>query len=244
MAKTERNLLGQEVGLPVVGWRPPPYPDDRALSGRLCTVERVDAMRHAQALYDAYGLDQEGRLWTYLPHGPFANFADYRAWLVDAQHRADPWFYAIVDHTTGQAVGSAAYLRMNPEAGSIEVGALVFSPLLQRRPAATEAMVLMMAYAFALGYRRYEWKCDALNQRSRASALRLGFRYEGTFRKAAVVKGRNRDTAWFAITDDEWPTLSRILSRWLDPTNFDAAGGQRVALSSLTRAWRASHDEF
>ncbi len=239
MAETEKNHLGQEVGASVVGWHPPACPDDRVLTGRLCTVERVDVRRHARALYDAHGLDREGRLWTYLPHGPFADFADYRAWLAHAQRSTDPWFYAIVDRATGQATGTAAYLRISPEAGSIEVGALVFSPRLQRRPAATEAMILMMAHAFALGYRRYEWKCDALNESSRAAAMRLGFRYEGTFRKAAVVKGRNRDTAWFAVTDDEWPALSDIFARWLDPANFDDTGGQRTALSALTQAWRA-----
>lgn len=236
---TERNALGQEVGAAVGDWRPPARPDDRALEGRLCVVERLRADRHAAALFAANAIDREGRMWTYLPHGPFADFADYRAWLEAAQDSPDPWFYAIVDKATGQPAGIASYLRISPEAGSIEVGALVFSPLLQRQPAATEAMALMMAQAFALGYRRYEWKCDALNQASRAAALRLGFRYEGTFRKAAIVKGRNRDTAWFAVTDDEWLTLQGILTGWLDPANFDEAGRQRKALSALTGAWRA-----
>ena len=241
MAEVVKNDLGQEVGLPVIGWRPPARPDDRALNGRLCTLERLDDERHARALYDANAHDHEGRMWTYLPHGPFADFSGYRAWIKNACNSTDPWFYAIVDHATGRAAGIAAYLRINPEAGSIEVGALVFSPLLQRRAAATEAMMLMMARAFALGYRRYEWKCDALNQASRKAALRLGFRYEGTFRKAAVIKGRNRDTAWYAITDDEWPALSHIFARWADLANFDDAGRQRVALSALTGAWRAHH---
>ncbi len=235
----ERNALGQEVGGSLADWRPPSRPDGRALEGRFCTVERLQAGRHAPSLYAANTLDREGRMWTYLPHGPFADFADYHAWVERAEGSVDPWFYAIIDKGRGSATGIASYLRICPEAGSIEVGALVFSPLLQRRPAATEAMALMMGHAFALGYRRYEWKCDALNEASRAAALRLGFHYEGTFRKAAVVKGRNRDTAWFSVTDDEWPALQGIFAHWLDGANFDTEGRQRVALSDLTHAWRA-----
>jgi RimJ/RimL family protein N-acetyltransferase len=147
---------------------------------------------------------------------------------------ADPLFFAIVDAASARAVGLASYLRIDPFAGSIEVGHLRFSSLLQRRPAATEAMYLMMRNAFALGYRRYEWKCDALNAPSRAAALRLGLSFEGIFRRAVVVKGRNRDTAWFAATDGDWPALARAFERWLDPANFDAAGRQRVRLGELT----------
>jgi RimJ/RimL family protein N-acetyltransferase len=236
----EMNALGQVVGVPLGDWQAPPRPDDRVLEGRYCIIERLQATRHARPLYDANSQDREGRMWTYLPHGPFADFADYQAWVERAEASTDPWFYAIVDKERGYATGIASYLRITPEAGSIEVGALVFSPLLQRRAAATEAMALMMGHAFALGYRRYEWKCDALNRASRAAAERLGFHYEGTFRKAVVVKGRNRDTAWFSVTDDEWPALRGIFARWLDAANFDAEGRQRVALSALTRAWRAA----
>ncbi len=236
----ETNALGQIVGVALKDWRVPPRPDERALEGRFCIVERLQTARHARALYDANALDHEGRMWTYLSHGPFAAFVDYRAWVEYAEGSDDPWFYAIVDKERGHATGVASYLRITPEAGSIEVGALVFSPLLQRQPAATEAMALMMGHAFALGYRRYEWKCDALNQPSRAAAERLGFQYEGTFRKAVVVKGRNRDTAWFSVTDDEWPALQGLFARWLDAANFDAEGRQRVAFSDLTRAWRVA----
>jgi RimJ/RimL family protein N-acetyltransferase len=146
----------------------------------------------------------------------------------------DPLFFAIVDEETGKAVGVASYLRIDPRNGSIEVGHLRFSSLLQRNPAATEAMYLMMKRAFELGYRRYEWKCDSLNAPSRAAALRLGLSFEGVFRHAMVYKGRNRDTAWFAATDLDWPGLERAFVRWLDPDNFDAQGRQRSRLSELT----------
>jgi RimJ/RimL family protein N-acetyltransferase len=146
----------------------------------------------------------------------------------------DPQFFAIVDPASARAVGVASYLRITPASGSIEVGHINYSPLLQRKPAATEAMYLMMANAFDLGYRRYEWKCDALNAPSRSAAQRLGLSYEGIFRQATVVKGRNRDTAWYASIDSEWPALRNAFLRWLDPANFDAAGKQKQSLGSLT----------
>ena len=146
----------------------------------------------------------------------------------------DPLFHAIVDNATGKAIGLASYLRIDPASGSIEVGHINYSPLLQRTPAATEAMYLMMQRVFELGYRRYEWKCDALNARSRAAAQRYGFSFEGIFRQATVYKGRNRDTAWYAIIDREWPALQAAFLQWLDPSNFDADGRQRVRLADLT----------
>ncbi len=146
----------------------------------------------------------------------------------------DPLFFAIRDLETGHWAGVASYLRITPEAGTIEVGHINLAPELQRTRAATEAMALMMGHAFGLGYRRYEWKCNALNLGSRRAAQRLGFSYEGVFRQAAVVKGRNRDTAWFAAIDEDWPQLSAAFQTWLDPANFDVDGRQRVALSSLT----------
>src|SRR5207248_1590774 len=147
--------------------------------------------------------------------------------------------YAMIDATGGRAVGVASYLNINRSAGSIEVGAIAYSPALQRTPAATEAMYLMMRRVFdELGYRRYEWKCNSLNAPSRVAAARYGFRFEGLFRQADVVKGRNRDTAWFSIIDSEWPAIKAAFERWLDPGNFDAEGHQRMSLSSLTRASR------
>lgn len=149
----------------------------------------------------------------------------------------DPMFHAVVNDATGTAVGVATYLRIDPPNGAIEVGHINYSPRLQRKPAATEAMYLMMRRVFdELGYRRYEWKCDSLNAPSRAAAARLGFRYEGTFLQATVYKGRNRDTAWFAITDKEWPSVKAGFERWLDPANFDADGRQRAGLAALRGA--------
>jgi RimJ/RimL family protein N-acetyltransferase len=202
--------------------------------GRFCRVELLDIDRHAADLFAANAIDAEGRNWTYLPVGPFDAFDAYRTWMDGAVAKDDPLFHAIIDLETGRAVGVASYLRIDPPAGSIEVGFITYSPLLQRKPAATEAMYLMMQRAFTLGYRRYEWKCDALNAASRAAAQRLGFSYEGVFRQARVNKGLNRDTAWYAVIDAEWPALDRAFKQWLDPANFDLDGKQRVSLRTLT----------
>ncbi|HMP41850.1 MAG TPA: GNAT family protein, partial [Roseiflexaceae bacterium] len=228
-----RNDLGQPIGAELPAWQPPPLPPRQALGGRFCRVEPLDASRHAADLFAANAHDQNGKMWTYLPYGPFPTMAEYQAWLAERAASADQHMYAIV--VDGRACGVAAYLRMTPAAGSIEVGHLAFSPLLQRTPAATEAMYLMMHQIFGLGYRRYEWKCDTLNLPSRAAARRLGFSYEGVFRQAVVYKGRNRDTAWYAILDHEWPALERSYRRWLDPANFDDAGNQQVRLAELIR---------
>ena len=229
------NQLGQPVGLPLDGWSPPPRPPRTTLAGRFCRVEPLSAQRHAADLFAANSADAEGRMWTYLAVGPFATLEGYRAYVEGIEGSDDPLFHAVVDASTGRAVGVASYLRLQPEHGSIEVGHLAFSPLLQRTPAATEAMYLMMRQAFELGYRRYEWKCNALNEPSRAAALRLGFAFEGVFRQAAIVRGRNRDTAWFAVIDGEWPALRAAFERWLDPANFDVAGRQRARLAELAR---------
>jgi RimJ/RimL family protein N-acetyltransferase len=229
-----RNALGQPIGAPLPDWKPPPRPPRTPMEGRFCRAEPLDPDRHGANLYAANSLDRDGRNWTYLPIGPFPTADAYRAWLEEASSAVDRLFHAIVDLSTGKAVGVASYLRIDPAAGSIEVGHINYSPLLQRKPAATEAMYVMMKCAFELGYRRYEWKCDALNAPSRAAAQRLGFSYEGLFRQAIVYKGRTRDTAWYSIIDGEWPALRAAFERWLDPANFDAQGNQRVSLSSLT----------
>jgi RimJ/RimL family protein N-acetyltransferase len=230
----EQNTLGQPLGFKVEGWAAPERPGRKALSGRTCIVEPLDAARHAAPLYEANSLDKEGRSWTYLAYGPFPAFDDYEKWFVQAQTSSDPLFFAIIDRAVNLAVGIASYLRIDPASGSIEIGHLHFSPLLQRTPAATEAIFLMIDRAFQLGYRRVEWKCNSLNMTSRRSAQRLGFSFEGTFRQATVVKGRNRDTAWYAIIDGEWPALRRAFVRWLDPANFAPDGSQILALSALT----------
>jgi RimJ/RimL family protein N-acetyltransferase len=231
----ELNHLGQPVGVVVPNWKPARPPTREPLEGRYCRLEPLDPARHAESLFNANALDREGRMWTYLYSGPFDDFASYRAWAERSAVSDDPFFYAIADRQAGRAVGLAAYLRIDVSHGTIEVGHLTFSPLLQRTVAATEAMYLMMKNAFELGNRRYEWKCNALNAPSRAAATRLGFTYEGLFRQAAVAKGRNRDTAWYAIIDAEWPRLDAAFQRWLDPENFDVDGKQKLRLSELTK---------
>ncbi len=231
---TTLNRFNQPIGFAVPDWQPPPLPSREPMSGRFCRVEALEPERHARSLFDANALDMEGRNWTYLFSEPFADFDSYYAWLTKAAAETDPLVYAIVDNALERAVGVASYLRIAPQHGSIEVGGINFSPLLQQKPAATEAMYLMMQQAFAQGYRRYEWKCDALNAPSRRAAQRLGFSFEGIFRQALVYKGRNRDTAWFAVMDWEWPQLQAAFETWLDPANFDNAGRQKIALSALT----------
>jgi RimJ/RimL family protein N-acetyltransferase len=230
----ETNALGQPIGFVVAGWKAPPRPRGITMPGRFCRLEALEPEAHAASLFEANALDKDGRNWTYLAYGPFDSFDHYRIWMAEWIALGDTVPYAIVDLRTNRAVGIASYLRIDPKAGSIEVGHLNFSPLLQRQPAATEAMFLMMRHAFELGYRRYEWKCHALNAPSRAAAQRLGFSYEGVFRQAIVVKGRNRDTAWYAMIDQEWPALEAAFTRWLDPENFDEANRQQISLSALT----------
>ena len=202
--------------------------------GRYCRLERLDAAAHASDLHAVNRRDRDGRLWTYLPYGPFDTLGDFSAWLAAVAATTDPMFFAVIDAKTAKPVGVASYLRIDPQSGSIEVGHINYSPVLQRTPAATEAMFLMMERAFDAGYRRYEWKCNALNAPSRAAALRLGLSFEGVFRQATVVKGRNRDTAWYAAIDAEWPRLRAAFSQWLAPDNFGQDDRQRVSLRSLT----------
>jgi RimJ/RimL family protein N-acetyltransferase len=229
----------QPVGNPLPGWTARGVPPRTAMVGRLCRVEPLDPGRDAADLFAANSLDAEGRNWTYLPVGPFGDFGSYRAWAEKVAAGEDPLFHAIVDLATGKAVGVAAFMRIDRGNGVIEVGNINYSPLLQRKPAATEAMFLMMTRVFdELGYRRYEWKCDSLNAPSRAAALRLGFQYEGLFRQAVVYKGRNRDTTWFSIIDSEWPALKRAYRQWLAPENFDREGRQRRGLAELIAAVR------
>jgi RimJ/RimL family protein N-acetyltransferase len=204
------------------------------MPGRFCRVEPLDIARHAADLYRANAADTEGRMWTYLAYGPFNSQGSYVNWMRRVCSGDDPLFHAVIEGATNRAVGVASYLRIDPANGLIEVGHIAYAPCLQRTPAATEAMVLMMQRAFELGYRRYEWKCDALNAPSRAAAQRLGLSFEGVFRQASVYKSRNRDTAWYAAIDQDWPALQAAFLRWLDPTNFDANGRQRIRLSDLT----------
>jgi RimJ/RimL family protein N-acetyltransferase len=230
-----RNELGQPIGFPVPNWTARPRPPRTPRQGRYAAIEPIDPERHAAELFEANAQDREGRMWTYMGYGPFASLAEYRRWMEGACLGDDPLFHAVRDLSTGRAAGVASYLRIDPPVGVIEVGHIALAPALQKTIAATEAMFLMMARVFdELGYRRYEWKCDALNAPSRRAAERLGFAFEGVFRQATLYEGRNRDTAWYAIIDKEWPALKRAYERWLSPENFDADGRQRVSLGALT----------
>jgi len=229
------NELGQPIGAALPEWKAPPFPPHSILSGRYCRLEPLDVGRHARELFDAQSEDREGARWTYSFHGPFADLAAFESWMSQAQASRDPQFYALVDAASGRALGSAAYMRIEPRHGVIEIGNIYFSPSLAKSRAATEAMYLFMANVFALGYRRYEWKCDSCNLPSRAAASRFGFTYEGLFRQAIVYKGRNRDTSWFSVIDGDWNGgLQDAYLRWLDPANFDADGRQKLRLSALT----------
>ena len=220
-------------GRPVPGWRGAAVPDPCPVEGRYCRIEPL-SLTHATALHTAFRADGGAANWDYLPYGPFENIKSFEAFLADSCLGVDPLFYAIRDLATGHAVGMVSYLRIDPPQGVIEVGHIHFSPALQRRPAATEAMFLMMRQVFDdWGYRRYEWKCNDLNQGSKQAATRLGFSFEGVFRQAAVIKGRNRDTAWFSLLDSEWPVTRTAFEQWLDPANFDPSGRQRESLAGI-----------
>jgi RimJ/RimL family protein N-acetyltransferase len=224
--------MEKRFGVALADWKAPVRPDGVVLEGAYIAAEPL-TVAHAPDLFRAYQAD--AGVWDYLPYGPYARVEDYAAWVAKVQGGSDPVFFALRDQATGRFGGVASYLRITPEVGTIEVGHINLSPELQRGRASTEAMFLMMDWAFAAGYRRYEWKCDALNMPSRRAAQRLGFSYEGTFRQAAVVKGRNRDTAWFSVIDGEWPRLRKAFETWLSPANFRPDGGQKQSLSSLTR---------
>ncbi|MFD1379948.1 GNAT family N-acetyltransferase [Fodinicurvata halophila] len=206
------------------------------MEGRFCRVEPLDARQHGDDLFEAFAENNDGRIWTYMASGPFADRAAFDRWLSICQDSDDPFFHSIVDLDSGRALGVASYMRIVPDMGVIEVGNISLSPRLQKTAAATEAMYLMMRRAFdELGYRRYEWKCDSLNAPSRRAAERLGFTFEGIFRQAMVYKGRNRDTAWYAIIDKDWPAIRQALESWLEPANFDTQGRQKQPLSRFMK---------
>ena len=228
------NAFGQPIGLPVPDWTPRPRPERVALDGCYCHLEPLDAERHAAELYAAYAAAPDQRDWTYMAAGPFQDAASYLSYAHKAAASTDPLHYTVIDRASGRAVGTLALLRIEPVHGVIEVGWVAFSRALQRTPISTEAQYLLMKYVFdTLGYRRYEWKCDALNAPSRNTAMRLGFQYEGTFRRAIVYKGRNRDTAWFAMIDRDWPALAAAFEAWLAPDNFAADGTQQRSLAAI-----------
>lgn len=227
------NSFGQEIGLPLPHYSSGERPSLETIQGYTVRLEKL-SLHHADDLYQFYGPSAKKADWTYLALEPFENratFQDYFQTLLDS---TDPYYFAIIDQATNQAVGTFALMRIDTNNRSVEVGWVIFSPQLQRTRQATEAHYLLMNYVFEeLGYRRYEWKCDSLNQASQAAAKRLGFTYEGTFRQALVYKERNRDTAWFSLLDHEWPDRKRSLENWLKDSNFDGQGQQKQPLSSF-----------
>ncbi|MFY0309927.1 GNAT family N-acetyltransferase [Leisingera sp. D0M16] len=232
------NEHGQPIGAPLPDWQGARLPGHTGMTGRYCRVEPLDDARHTADLFAAFSQDKSGAIWTYIPWAPFGTEQELRTWVQGASGVDAQPYFAIVNGASGRAEGIASYMRIKPEHGVIEVGGITYAPSLQQTPAATEAMFLMMARVFNnLGYRRYEWKCDALNAPSCRAAERLGFTYEGLFRQAVVYKGRNRDTAWYAVLDGDWPRLEAAYAEWLDPGNFDDQGLQKRSLSQL----RAAH---
>ncbi len=223
------NEHGQPVGVSVEVTAPEP-PPAVPLVGTYATLVLLDAAAHGEQLFEAFSGAADEADWTYLPYGPFESVDDFMSWLFHVEGQTDPMFFTVVDNRDDTCAGLASYLRIDRYAASVEVGHIHFSRDIQGTPATTEAMFLMMVNIFAAGYRRYEWKCDDLNVPSRAAALRLGFSYEGTFRQATHYKGRNRDTAWFGMTDQDWHQVRAEFERWLDPSNFDADGQQRSPL--------------
>ncbi len=215
----QSNKHGQEIGLTLDDWRPSEKPIRQSLTGQYCRLEPFDSTLHGSDLFSAFST--EALNWTYLPYGPFEQRQDFIDWCAATCHTDDPFFYSVIDTANNNATGVASYLRITPDSGSLEVGHIHFSPLMQGTRLATEAMFLMMQHAFdKLGYRRYEWKCDALNAKSCAAAQRFGFQFEGIFRQATVYKQRSRDTAWFAVIDSDWPALKKGYQSWLAAENF------------------------
>ena len=216
----------------LANWTPPPFPPRTVIEGRYVVLEPLSE-EHVPELHEAHLEDQGGSMWAHLPVGPYADEAAYRAWVRAQCLAHDPLHFAIrMEH--GQLGGTLSLMRMKPSSGSIETGWLTFAPRLQRTREATEAVYLLMKWAFEAGYRRFEWKCDAANLASRRAAERFGMNFEGIFRQATVVKGRNRDTAWYAAIDGEWAALHEAFEMWLSPENFDETGRQKQRLSELT----------
>ncbi|SIS77170.1 GNAT family N-acetyltransferase [Paracoccus saliphilus] len=220
------------AGKTISGFTPRPAPGNPEIDAVWARLERLDPGRHAEPIFEAVqGADH---VWDYLAIGPFPDLDAYREWQAQMAAASDPCFYAVVDPRTGLAMGVASFMRIDPANGVIEIGNIMLSPALQRNRIGSAALMAMIRWAFEAGYRRVEWKCNALNAPSRRAALRFGFRFEGVFRQHMIVKDCNRDTAWFSIIDGEWPALDAAYRQWLAPGNFDAEGLQRQSLSSLT----------
>lgn len=227
---------------PLADPSPAPRPERRVIEGRYVQVEPLDPAAHGNDLYTAsHGDARKDRIWDYLPYGPFATREGFDTYLAHNAASVDPLFFAIRPKGSGHAAGIATLMTIEPAQRSIEIGHIWLGPDLQNTAAATEALYLLIAYAMdELGYRRMEWKCDAANAASRGAAVRLGFTHEGLFYQHRIVKGRNRDTAWFSILDTEWPAIRANFETWLEPANFDANGRQRQSLGDLNRALTAA----
>ncbi|MEO1601250.1 MAG: GNAT family protein, partial [Pseudomonadota bacterium] len=219
---------------PLAAWAPPPAPLRETLEGRWVVVEPLSAERHGTDLWAAFSEDSQGLRWTYRFDGPFADGAACQDYLARMEVSPAMRFGAYRDRSTGRVAGMGALMSIMPAAGAIEVGAIMMAPAMSGTRAGTEALFLQIDWAFRAGYRRMEWSCDPINAASMRAAERLGFSYEATFRQAYVNKGRNRDKAYFAITDGDWPAIRAVMSEWLSEENFDAEGRQRRSLSAMT----------
>lgn len=233
-------MVDRHLGRELPDFTPPPAPGPARIEGLYVTLERLDAAAHAHDLFRAIGEDVA--MWDYMPYGPFHSEPAYMRWVAEMAERSDPVFYAMRDRATERVAALASYLRITPEHGVIEIGHIAIPPVAQRSRAASEMLMRMVEWAFDAGYRRVEWKCNALNIASRRAAARLGFSWEGVFRNHMVIKGRSRDSAWFAITEDDWPGLAAAYGAWLAPSNFDETGRQRERLSDLTRLTQPTQD--
>lgn len=224
------NIFGQEVGNTLDGWSPRERPNrEYILEGSFCILEPFNVEKHSIALHEAFSNSHAS--WTYLSYGPFETLELFQLWMRNKILEPDTLMYVVMDREVRIPLGFCGYCRMNPDHGVIEVGHVHFSPSLQKTPIATEALYLLMQYALEiLGYRRYEWECNSLNEASKRAAIRLGFHFEGTFRQSNVFKGHNRDTCWFSILDSEWPMLKVKFERWLSRDNFDSKGKQKMPL--------------
>ena len=235
--KSLTNILGQSIGESVKNRKICMPPPKTKMEGRFCILEILNIEKHAEDLFNSFSKDTKDYDWTYLSYGGFKSSLEFKKWLYKDCTHNDPLFHTIIDKKQNVAVGMVSYLRIQHEIGNIEVGHIHFSPLMQQKVIGTEVMYLMMKRVFdELGYRRYEWKCDSLNERSCRAAKRFGFTFEGIFRQHNIVKGHNRDTAWFSIIDKEWNGIKKKYEKWLDKTNFDGKGKQKISLASLMQS--------
>jgi RimJ/RimL family protein N-acetyltransferase len=223
-----------EFRVDLKNWQPRPRPERKAMEGRLIRLEPLSAEKHGDGLFEASSVPDAGGRFAWLPDYPPRTRAEYQPWLDKAEASADPLFFTVIDKASGRIAGRQTLMRIDPANGVIEIGNIYWGPLMARKPAATEAQFLFAQYVFdELGYRRYEWKCHNANAPSKRAAERFGFKFEGIFRQHMIVKGENRDTAWYSILDKEWPALKRAYQAWLEPANFDGEGMQRRRLEDI-----------